>query len=36
MNSALFDYCKADVERTRAMYKRLTFASFAPVMELAA
>ena len=32
----VIDYCKADVERTRAMYKRLTFASFAPVMELAA
>ena len=32
----VIDYCKADVERTRAMYKHLTFAIFAPVMELAA
>ena len=25
MNSAPFDYCKQDVERTRQMFKRLTF-----------
>ena len=32
----VIDYCKDDVRRTRAMYKRMTFDTYAPAMELAA
>lgn len=32
----VIDYCKDDVRRTRAMYKRMTFDTYIPAMELAA